>query len=530
VSADPKRGGILTAVLPQDPGGGWDIMRITIRFPLHMGISPLMSEGNMVRPCREDVFQVCPGLAESWESNSDFTQWTFKIRNNVKWHDGTLFTAEDAKFWLELIAFGAEGGGKKRAPAWFKAEFGDIKKIETLEGNRLRITLGQRAPAYLETISLFFWNITMPRHLAKPRIERGEVDVSPQDLGFVATGPFKFLEYEKGIRHQVRRFDGYWEKDEKGRQLPFMDGIDFVIMRDPSAMDAAFRVGRLDAGARFPGYILTKERKAAYERDLGDRVYFGEIASGGGLGLGLGFNVLKPGPLQDVRVRRAISLWVDKQASIDAYQGGFGYVAPILSPWNRFSSPDFLTWPGVNPATRAADRAEAKRLLAEAGYAKGLELTYNCQRGWLDRCVFFQGQLKELGIDLKFPVLDPAAWSASALTLDYDIFQTAAGFSTVPEAHESSLSRYSISKVSQAKHEDTKVSEAFQRMNTAASLDERVKLWRELERYMFLEKVYFLPISGNFAVVPYRSHLKGLPIPKEGQMANLEFATAWLDK
>ena len=526
----PKPGGILTLPLRRDPPGAWDITRVTQRYDLNTAGAPLWGYGNLVRECREDIYEICPGLAESWEHNQDFTQWTFKIRDGVSWHDGTPFTAEDVKFWLELISFGVKVGEKQRLPAWWRKEFGDIQQVDALPAGQLRITLSEPSPVYLNLISSPFWNFAIPRHLAQPKIQEGLVDVTPQDVGWVGTGPFKMLLYEKGSRVQERRFDGYWERDDDGRTLPYVDGIDFAVMADAQAMDAAIRAGRLDGGARVGGFVLSQERKTAYERDLGDEIWFAEIKGGGGLSLGLNFNLLKEGPIQDVRVRRAISLWVDRQASIDAYQGSLGYVATIFSPDNPYTSPEYKTWPGFDPNTRERDRAEAKRLLAEAGYAGGVRLTTPCQSSYSDRCQFFQAQLKDLGVDLDFRILDPAAWSAANLATSDDLFQAPAYPSRIPEGQESALTRYSISPGAVVKHEDARVPEFMDRIKGSTSFEERVRIWRELEDYMILEHVYLAPISSRVSLTPYRTYVKGLPVPAENTQSLLDFATVWLDK
>ena len=76
------------------------------------------------------------------------------------------------------------------------------------------------------------------------------MDVSPVDMGYVGTGPFKFHAYEKGVAVEVRRFDQYWDADEKGNQLPYLDGVDYLIIKEPAAFHAAFRSGA--AGRRRP--------------------------------------------------------------------------------------------------------------------------------------------------------------------------------------------------------------------------------------------------------------------------------------
>lgn len=522
----PRYGGILRMGHDADPPNAFDTLRSsTIR--LHAIASSLDGDGNLVKPCRENVFKVCPGLAESWEANKDFTQWTFKIRDGAFWHDGTPFTAQDAKFWVDLAFYGAESGGKRRAPAFFKAVLGQIKKVETLDGNKLVVTLERPEPSYVEGLMATRQKNAHPKHLMQPRIEKGEVSVSPQDIGWVAAGPFKMLNYEKGSRVQVRRFDRYWEKDTEGRRLPFLEGINFAIIPDTTAADAAFRVGHLDGGGRGTGHELDKARRAKYVQDLGDRVWFAEIK--GGIS-GLGFNVLRPGPWQNAQVRKAISLWMDKQASIEPLSGGFGFITTILNPENPFTSPDFITWPGFNPATKEKDRAEAKRLMREAGYENGFPMGHLCRRAQIPECEFFHAQLAGLGIDLKLHLVDDAGWLAGRLSLDYDTEYGGSTRAFLPELTEEWLTRRSISNSAVPKHEDPKVAAFYDKLRAATSFNLKAELFRELERYLILDQAYFIPVYGGTTVVPYRSHVKGLFVPIEEPRNNLDFATVWLDK
>jgi peptide/nickel transport system substrate-binding protein len=493
---------------------------------VHMGNS-VFGRANLVRACVESVYKLCPGLAESWEHNATFTQWTFKVRDNVFWHDGTAFTAADVKFWMELAFFGTKSGKSTRVPAWYQADLGDLQKVEVLESNRVRITLGRSAPQYLYGLTDPRQTVSHPKHLMQPFVERGEVNVAPQDVGWVGTGPFKVLKYEKGTRAQVRRFDRFWEKDVQGRQLPYLDGIDFAILRDPAAMDAAFRVGRLDGGTIGSPYYLTPERKAGYVRDLGDQVWFAEIATDV---TGLGLNVLKPGPLQDVRVRQALARWIDKPAFSTAIYGGFGFVGTILHPQNPFTNPDFMTWPGFGP-NKERDRAEAKRLLAQAGYPNGFKMNFFGPQRFIPYFEFYQGQLAGLGVTLEAKISDEANYNAGRSTLDYDTLGGGIGGSPViPEATETNYAAYSRTKVSPAKHEDPRMTELYGKLSATTDYNERVRIWRELERYYILEQAYYIPTSGQNSVIPYRSYVKGRTVPVERIHEYLDFVTVWVDK
>ena len=527
---EPKYGGIAKFAMRRDGIRGFDRMQTGTYYDIHMPGSGLWGNGNLVRMCRDNIYAACPALAESWETNDDFTQWTFKIREDVLWHDGTPFTVDDAKFWLDMNLGTAEAGGNKRPPSVYKSQFGDVVNTEILDGNRVRITLGDAIPFYPNYFNRPENAVAHPKRLTEPRIAAGEVKVTPVELNFIGTGPFKIEEYEKGIAVRIRRFDGYWEKDAAGQQLPYLDGVDYAIITDPSAMDAAFLVGRLDGGALGSGHSLSLDRKGAYDRRLGDEVYYTNPA---GTCKGPTFNTLKDGPLKDVRVRQAINLWYDRVSSVSALVGGLGGVCAMFQPDNPYTTPDFIQWPGWNPATRAADKAEAKRLLAEAGYAVGAKVNAICytSRSYMADCEFTQDQLRSLGIEMEIVPADSARWSAERYSLDYDISPRGGfGFVPIPEMAERAMGAYSKFFTATGKHEDPKVAQLFQSIKSAVDFTERVRLWRELERYYVAEQVYTLTAYYNESVVPYRSYLKGIINSPEVPTTTIDPAIIWLDE
>jgi peptide/nickel transport system substrate-binding protein len=242
------------------------------------------------------------------------------------------------------------------------------------------------------------------------------------------------------------------------------------------------------------------------------------------------------GPFTDVRLRKAVALWLDKQAAIDSVLGGFGYIYTIIAPDNPFVNRDFRTWPGFNPATREADRAEAKRLMAQAGYASGgFEFTMPCRDNEMDRCDFISGQLAGLGIKITGRPLDFPSWSNATTGHYVAAYDRGAGtvpVHVIPETLEPELARYSVnSTVTRVRHEDKKIDEFFEKLRAGAlDLQQRIKIYRELERYVLLEQAYQAPLFGEISVVPYRSYIKGMPIPAENLINGTDYATLWVEK
>ena len=524
---NPQYGGVLVLANRGDPPAAFDPMR-TSSIALHHAGGAIFGPGNLVRRCRENMYLVCPDLASDWTANPGYTEWTFTIRPNVLWHDGEPFTAEDVEFWYTLAGEGweAEDGGV-RAPAYFRGDLGDVQAIEILPFDRIRITLAEPNPHYLAVLANPRLRIAHPKHLMEPQILAGDLSVAPLDIGVVGTGPFKLERYDLGSLIRVVRNEDYWDSGLAG-ELPYLDGIDYVIIPSPAAMDAAFRTGRIDGGARGEGHYLTTERQAAIDSQLGtEDVYYAEMQ--GGM-FRLGFNALKDGPWQDARVRQAISLWIDREAAIPTVLGGFGYISPTFSPANPFTSADFTTWQRFNRGALEERREEALDLMAEAGFEDGFTMGYLCRARLTPRCEFLHDQLAGLGIDLTIHVVDEAEWNRGRVSLDYDSQPGSNFTSPIPEGTETAYGVYSKFPDAYAKHEDARVTELYQRLRATRTQRQRVAAWRELESYIVREQTYVAPIAGTVQVVPYRTYVKGLVIPPEDGHTHTDFATVWLDK
>jgi peptide/nickel transport system substrate-binding protein len=298
-------------------------------------------------------------------------------------------------------------------------------------------------------------------------------------------------------------------------------------MNDFSAVLAAFRAGRLDGGTRGGGFTLLPDQIDSLQKVLGDQVWFAAI---GGARQVLWFNTQKEGPLQDVRVRKAISLWLDKREGLQAIEGGNGALTTLLDPRSPWPNPDWKTWPGYNEATRAADKAEAKRLMAEAGYANGFDVPLFGQTSWAGRYEWIQGNLAALGVRVKLDLVDNATYNDRSFRKDFTMQSSKGATITFPEGLSTIMNASSVANNTFAVHDDPKIIDLFNRFNGARNNEERVQVFRELERYVLLEQVYGVPMYDEMQTTPYRSYVKGMQVPPEDITANLSFATAWLDK
>ncbi|MBW1961683.1 MAG: hypothetical protein JRJ04_09525 [Deltaproteobacteria bacterium] len=213
-----KRGGILRYGLSSEPPN----------------LDPQKSTGTAAQVVKNAVYsgllrywkgyKIDPDLAKSWDISSDGKTYTFHLHENVYWHNGDKFSAEDVKFSLERIM-------DPKAGSSLKAELTQmIQKIEVVDDNTVKITLKATSPDFLHVLSVAYCKI-----VSKKFIESG----GNPNKTLMGTGPFKFKEYTPTVSIKVVRNENYFKK---GR--PYLDGIDFIFYPDQTTRVTALRTGR----------------------------------------------------------------------------------------------------------------------------------------------------------------------------------------------------------------------------------------------------------------------------------------------
>lgn len=299
--------------------------------------------------------QLEPGLAESWEPLSD-TEWRFTLREGVKWHDGEAFTADDVVF-----TFG-RAGDVPNSPGGFGGFLRAVAKVEAADDRTVLITT--RAPSP-----------NLPGDLANIAIvsrHAGEgADTTDYNSGKAAigTGAFRFGEFRQGDQIRLERNDDWWGGDVAwdnvtyrvissagGRTTAILAG-DVDIIDTPAAADIA-RLESTDGitVTSTPGlrviYLVSSPRTGAPMQFV--RGPKGEE--------------LSENPLADVRVRKALSIALNREAIVDRIMEGTATASGQWLPEGAFSYSSDIAVP-------KQDAEAAKALLAEAGYPEGLQLT-----------------------------------------------------------------------------------------------------------------------------------------------------------
>ncbi|MFC6663445.1 ABC transporter substrate-binding protein [Deinococcus multiflagellatus] len=271
------------------------------------------------------TYKIEPALAESWTISEGGKVYTFKLRQGVKWSDGQAFDADDVIFTYKNMIMNPEA--RAGDPGNFKLG-GEAVTIAKVDAMTVRFTLPRPAPAFLLQQRYFI----MPQHkLAKYGQENG---AKPADINgawptnvaegeVVGTGPFKLANYTAGQKVTLTRNPNYWKVDAAGTKLPYLDKLEFLIIRDPQAQVAQFLAGNLDqlniSGAQFPD-LKQKEVAGAPFKVVRSTALFGSPPF-----VAYNFDAKNPAlakVFSDVRFRRAMQLAVNRERIIDSVYNG----------------------------------------------------------------------------------------------------------------------------------------------------------------------------------------------------------------
>jgi peptide/nickel transport system substrate-binding protein len=345
---------------------------------------------------------IVPELATSWSSNEEGTELTFPLRHGVKWHDGKPFTAQDVKCTWDLLS-GKTSEKLRINPR--KSWYSNVEDVIANGDYEATFHLKRPQPALLALLASG-WAPVYPCH------------VSPRDMRShpIGTGPFKFVEFKPNEVVRVTKNRDYWKE---GR--PYLDGIEWTIIKDTSTRNLAFIAGTVDMYSPHNITIpILKDIKSRAPQAIC------EVAPTN-VNRTLIINREKP-PFNDAELRRAMSLTLDRKAFIDIITEGQGDIGGTMLPgpegvWSM--PPELLnTLPGYDPDV-AKNRTAAHKILEKLGYGpnKRLAVTVSTRNvpGYRDAAVILIDQLKEIYIDGQLETVDTTQWYPRIMRKDFTV-------------------------------------------------------------------------------------------------------------
>jgi peptide/nickel transport system substrate-binding protein len=397
---NPQRGGIVRTAWGMTP----------THFDIHQGGGcagcAMMYNGLIMWNVADGYRSIVPALAVDWEASDDQTEYTFTLREGVRFHDGSEFSAADVVATFNRIidppATIAMGG--------IREQLAMVSAVEAVDDYTVLFTLSAPTPFFLELLA---GDGAVVYSAAELEANDGDLRGLTVPNG---TGPFRFVDYIPGEQLILEANPDYWNPE-----LPYVDGIE--LLNVPAWADRGTAVLTGQADFSFNVSFDTWEEGVS----RGDMVTAQAPCLNSHM---VAINNTHP-PFDDPLVRRAINLAVDRQAIINAFTPV--WEPAFVSRWLPVASPyampmeEVLTLPGYRP-DKEADIEEARQLLAEAGYPDGFETTFTA---WTEAAssevavpAFAELLRTSLGITGEIQVIERARTSDVLQSGEFDLFKS----------------------------------------------------------------------------------------------------------
>jgi peptide/nickel transport system substrate-binding protein len=448
-------------------------------------------------------------LAESWAWSDGGKRLTFKLRRGVVWHDGKPFTSADVKTTFDLVRGVLTDRKLRTNPR--KLWYDNVQEIAVSGDHEVAFVLKRPQPGLISLLGAGVSPV-YPAH----------VDPAELRTRAVGTGPFVLKEYVPDQRIVLARNPRYFVP---GR--PYLDGIEYLVIKDRTARATALRAGQADVS--FPGEgtpAIREQVLASVPRMVVREV--GTMAQDN-----INMNLRKP-PFNDLRVRQALNLAIDRRAMIasvlqgQAVPGG----ANLPPPYGEWGLPadQLAGLPGYGDPKR--DKAEARKLLAESGYGSGsplkLLVTTRDLVQYQDMAVWLVSQFREVGVEATLDIVDTTQWYTRLARREFQLAANVSGIAGEdPDANY--FENYACaSNRNYSDYCSKEAEELMARQSQEQDKAKRLQLVRELDRKLQLDVAR--PIMAHrLDYFMHWPHVKGL-VPHHSLYGFGRMQDVWLER
>ena len=507
----PKYGGTLTYMIPADAPPSFDAHREVTYATIHTG-APFYSTLIRINPYNPSSTTdfVCDLCAEMPQPTNDGKTYAFKIRDGIKWHDGSPLSAADVVASWEKIVEPPEGVTSAR-----QSFFMMVDKVEAPDPTTVIFRLKFATSAFLPALAdPYNW-------IYKKAI----LDKDPRwyEKNIMGSGPFKFAAYETG-----QSIKGVKNPDYYHRGLPYLDGFTGIYADKQAVRVEAIRGDR--AAIEFRG--LPPAARDELVNALGDKI---TVQTGDwNCGAFVTPNHKKK-PFDDVRVRRALTLAIDRwhgapliaKIAIVHTVGGVAFPASPLAATKEELEQVAGYWPDIEKS-----RVEAKRLLKEAG-AEGL--SFELLNRTVDQPYKYNGtwvidEWSKIGLKVTQRVVPTGPWFDAMRKGDFDVVLEG-NCNNVPNP-PLDVQKYlprSVFTENYGNYDDQREIDLYQNMLREPDSTKQRALMRDFEKYVLDDQAHEIFLLWWYRIVPHRSYVKGWKISPSHYL-NQDLSTVWLDQ
>lgn len=413
------------------------------------------------------------GLLESVTPNDDSTEFTLKLKDDLKWHDGEKITAEDIVFTLNTLVDKSQNV-PYQSYGYINDQPVAASKVDDLTAI---IKLPASSAGFLGGLSQIY---CIPEHIYKGVADIGGSELNNNPVG---SGPFKFKEYKSGDSFVVERFDAYFD----GK--PYLDTITFKIIKDSNAANASLASGDIN------GRLISSEDYETVNATGKVNIYNYDSGRVNAMSFNQNNEILKDG-----KVRQAIAYALNKEELVS-----FAFLSSeFASPAYSILTKDTLYYDD-SLTKYENDIEKAKSLLTQASQTNlKLNLVYiSTDKTMENEATYIQSKLAEVGITIELNPMDESTYKNKIKetdTTDYDLLLHYYTLGEEPSLYADILG--SASRSNYSRIQDTELDALWQKGNTVSAQAERDSIYKEIQKRTN-DNMYLYPIAyskGFFAI------------------------------
>jgi peptide/nickel transport system substrate-binding protein len=490
----PRSGGTLRIALPGDPAF----------FDANQGPAPgaqaawighnIFNSLLTVTPPPE--LNVVPELANSWEVLDEGRTYVFHLVEGVKFHDGTDFDSQAAKWNFERIL-------DPEVHAWVRPYYTEIEGVDAVDKYTLRMRMIEPSGALPLALARYFQGIPM---ISPTAFEKYGKDWMRHPTG---TGPYIFKEWLPGERVILEKNPRYFKKG-----LPYLDRLEFRIMKDPLATSTALRAGEIDFVSRVP-----IQQVPVLERSPGIHVVTGADTIPT-----VAIINMRVKPFDDLRARRAVGGYGIDRVEIAkvAFQGRAKPLVSVLPP----GVPDAIDLNEMYPYRPD----EAKRLLKELGYDANHPLKFTILIGnqdatMSDVATLIKDQMAKIGVEARINLVDQTAFTDRVL-VRHDFAMAVSNFANLHDINQRSVSFFKGMQSDYVGIDDPQLEAMVHEWRRTLDPEGRKQITADIQRRL-ADQLEWVNVTTYPFFQAYQSYVRDYPFYNG---AYVFFATTWLAK